>query len=408
MGRGCRPRRCSQMSRRPLPARFAGHEPLQTARLNQLDGLRGFAALIVVLFHFMSALVPFLVPEQQSNAPWISYSPAAVLWNGTFAVSVFFVLSGFVLTNATIRRPDPIWVNVIIRYLRLACPALLSTCFGWLLLKIFPIEASALHEVTHSRWLLWTYQGDIPSFSAAIRSGVFDIFAKGGSYFNNVLWTMRPELFGSILCFIVCLFKRVRNRIIITSIFLLLIYTLNKYDYGSFIVGIYLREAWAAGKLNFRFPMIAVILGLTIGSQSGDAANILGLDWLPSFLAMGTKDSILYPMAAGLIVYGCINSPTAHRALSGKIGLFLGSISFPLYLVHVPVIYTVFSFIFLIRPDNIIYQVLVFIFAFAAIISLAYMAEVFVERPFLKQLGKLRYFLNDLSSRLRGRIRGHK
>lgn len=62
-------------------------------RLYHLDGLRGVAAVVVVLFHVMSALVPWLVPDQQKGAAWISYSPIAVLWNGTFAVSVFSCLA---------------------------------------------------------------------------------------------------------------------------------------------------------------------------------------------------------------------------------------------------------------------------------------------------------------------------
>ncbi|WP_167376111.1 acyltransferase family protein [Methylobacterium tarhaniae] len=378
---------------------------MQPDRLSHLDGLRGFAALSVVLFHFMSALVPFLVPEQQGNAAWISYSPIAVLWNGTFAVSVFFVLSGFVLTNASQRKSDPLWVNVVIRYLRLAVPALLSTIFGWILLNILPTQASALHEITHSRWLLWTYQGDIPNFLIAIYSGAIEIFSRGGSYFNNVLWTMRPELFGSILCFIVCLCKNARNRIIISSIFFIIIFISKKYEYESFIIGIYLREAWIARQLTSKFATLAMMIGLIIGSQSGDSADKLGLDWLPEFLAVGTKNSMLYPMAAGLVVYGCIVSTTAAYALSGKLGSFLGSISFPLYLIHVPIIYTIFSYLYLLTFDSKIYQFLVFTFVFAAMIFLAYTAEVFVERPFLRKLGKLRHMLNDMNSHLRGRSR---
>lgn len=378
---------------------------MQTDRLNHLDGLRGLAALIVVLFHFMSALVPFLVPDQQENAAWISYSPIAVLWNGTFAVSVFFVLSGFVLTNATLHRSDPLWVNIFIRYLRLAVPAFLSTCLGWLLLNIFPTQASALHEITHSRWLLWTYQGDIPSFLSAIYSGALEIFLTGGSYFNNALWTMRPELLGSILCFVVCLCKNAKNRIIISSILLLVILISNKYDYVSFILGIYLREAWIARQLTPQFAVPAIIIGLMIGSQSGDSASKLGLDWLPEFLAVGTKNSMLYPMAAGLVVYGCIYSTTAAYALSGKLGSFLGSISFPLYLIHVPVIYTIFSYLYPLTLDNKIYQIIIFLFVFAAIILISYIAEVFVERPLLRKLGKIRQILNDINSRLSRRGR---
>lgn len=378
---------------------------MRTDRLSHFDGLRGFAALSVVLFHLLSALAPSLVPEQQGDAVWISYTPVAVIWNGTFAVSLFFSLSGFVLTNATLRKPDPLWINVVIRYLRLSVPALLSTCFAWILLKIFPTQASELHRITHSNWLLWTYQNDIPNFATAIYSGAFDVFLRGGSYFNNVLWTMRPELLGSVLCFMVCLFETAKNRIIMNTIFLVAIFVTKKYEYESFIIGIYLREAWIARRLTLQYPTLAAIVGLIVGSQSGDAAGKLGLGWLPNFLALGTKESMLYPIAAGLIVYGCIDSTVATYVLSGKLGSFLGSISFPLYLIHVPIIYTVFSFAYLGKSNNILHQILLLIFVFAMMIVTAYMAEVFVEKPFLRRLGKLRCLLNHLNSHLHIRSR---
>jgi len=80
---------------------------LLISRLVQLDGLRGVAAISVVFHHILSALRPDLVVELQQNTAWIAYTPLSVFWNGTFAVSIFFVLSAFVVTQATLRKADP-------------------------------------------------------------------------------------------------------------------------------------------------------------------------------------------------------------------------------------------------------------------------------------------------------------
>ncbi|MGF7050863.1 peptidoglycan/LPS O-acetylase OafA/YrhL [Bosea sp. OAE752] len=359
-------------------------------RLDHLDGLRGVAAVAVVIFHLMSALTPWLVPEQQPGAHWVAYTPFAVLWNGTFAVSVFFVLSGFVVTNATLRKSDPIWIDVVIRYLRLAIPATASTLAAWSLLSLFPTSATDLAALTGSPWLGWTYQGPIPNPAAAIYNGMAGIFLTGGSFFNNVLWTMRPELLGSILCFAVCAFTRPRSRLAVALGGAVIFIALRRYDYVCFPLGIVLREAWAARRLPSALPISALLLGLLIGSQSGDAARQLGLDWLPEALNPEKKGGLLYPLGAMLVVYGCLRSGLLVTWLSGRAGRFLGAVSFPLYLIHVPLIDTVVAEAYLRANQHALALVCLVAGSLLLMVAIAYAAERWLERPFLGLLGRLR------------------
>src|ERR1700741_4157400 len=102
-------------------------------RLHQLDGLRGIAALTVVVFHYLSAFVPALTPDQTKNPHWLSDTPLAVTFNGPFAVVVFFVLSGFVVSKAALGQ-GPLPLTIALRYLRLTIPMLVSVLLAWLLL----------------------------------------------------------------------------------------------------------------------------------------------------------------------------------------------------------------------------------------------------------------------------------
>lgn len=367
-----------------------------TQRLDHLDGLRGAAALAVVIFHLMSALTPWLVPEHRHDAHWLAYTPVAVAWNGTFAVSVFFVLSGFVVSNATLRKSDPIWIDIAIRYLRLAIPATASTLAAWSLLSLFPTSATQLSTLTGSPWLGWTYQEPIPGPGAAIANGMAGIFLSGGSFFNNVLWTMRPELLGSILCFAACAFTRPRFRLAVAIASAAVFVALRRYDYVCFPLGIVLREAWAAGRLPFALPISAMLLGLVIGSQSGDAARRLGLDWLPDALSPEKKGGLLYPLAATLVVYGCLRSRLMITALSGRTGRFLGAVSFPLYLVHVPLIYTVVAEAYLRASPHALALAFVLTGSLMLMLAVACAAERWLERPFLGLLGRLRRRLRGL------------
>lgn len=365
----------------------------KNGRLDHLDGLRGVAALAVIAFHFLAALTPWLVPTHHGHAHWIAYTPLAVLWNGPFAVAVFFVLSGFVLTGATLRKSDPLWVDLVIRYLRLAVPATLSVILGWGLLKIFPTSATELAGKTGSAWLAYTYQGAIPPLLDALYNGTVGLFVSGGSFYNNALWTMRPEFIGSILCFLVCCFSTPRMRVVAALLAAILIVFIQRFEYECFVLGILMREAWAAGRLPVRFPVVALSIGLLLGSQSGDAAETLGLTWLPRALTPEGRGGLLYPMAAALVVYGCIRSDGIARFLASAFGRFVGSISFPIYILHVPVIYTVFaSLCVAVYPSYAATTVLIAV-TIVALVGLAYAVEMYVERPFLRRLGRLRTYL---------------
>jgi hypothetical protein len=67
-----------------------------TTRVRYLEGLRGIAALQVVLLHFVTAFAP--------NAAEHAPAPLPVLFDGHTAVYVFFLISGAVLTPSFARR----------------------------------------------------------------------------------------------------------------------------------------------------------------------------------------------------------------------------------------------------------------------------------------------------------------
>src|SRR3954469_10054060 len=71
-------------------------------RIAELDALRGIAALVVVLYHWL-AVMPAWAADTTGRGGWsvllnvAKYSPLRVFAAGSEAVVLFFVLSGFVL-----------------------------------------------------------------------------------------------------------------------------------------------------------------------------------------------------------------------------------------------------------------------------------------------------------------------
>ncbi len=92
-----------------------------------LDGLRGLAAFIVVIYHHFYGFYPkFLYPSEDKVLTQLSGSPLNIFYNGNFAVYIFFILSGYVLTYKFFKTRN---YGIIIssaarRYIRLLVPVL--------------------------------------------------------------------------------------------------------------------------------------------------------------------------------------------------------------------------------------------------------------------------------------------
>lgn len=70
------------------------------AWLELLDGLRGIAALLAVLFYFASTHLTSLITDQHTSPSLVADTPVAILYNGRFAAILFFVLSDMVVSNS--------------------------------------------------------------------------------------------------------------------------------------------------------------------------------------------------------------------------------------------------------------------------------------------------------------------
>ena len=168
-------------------------------RVTQLDGLRGIAALVVVACHLLS-VVPGIgdVVFDDRAAPlntgetWAVFSPLHLLWNGTPAVHVFFVLSGFVLilpftkAGATTRWPT----YYAKRLLRLYLPAWAALAVAVALIVMVPRTVSPLQSSWADMYVV------DPSLARVAKDS---LLLLGASTVNTPLWTLRWEVLFSLL-----------------------------------------------------------------------------------------------------------------------------------------------------------------------------------------------------------------
>lgn len=155
---------------------------------------------------------------------------------------------------------------------------------------------------------------------------------------------MQIELVGSFFIYIFYGLTQVgrRSAFLVAIGFAILLFR-QPLDYEGFVFGALMREAWAQNRLPTIFPVPVFLLGAILGSPSTGFYDRMGLPHIPHTLTLGAKDGLFYPIAAAMIVYGCIASPRLQAIFSMKVPRFFGRISFSLYLFHVPLLYTIFA-----------------------------------------------------------------
>jgi len=363
-------------------------------RLTSLDGLRGIAAMIVVCHHFFCAFVPRVVPDLTNPPYWVSDTPVGIFINGAFSVSIFFVLSGFVVARAASKTHDSLFANILFRYLRLALPVIVSVIFAWGLLTLIPDAATRLNAIHASPWMTETFQHQIPGFLTALYHGALGAFGINLFHlnvreagFNNALWTMRVELDGSLGIYLYYGIAKGWKRWIVLA--LIAFQTIRRPILASFIIGAVMMERWYSGKLRYGYAFVALVIGIILGFPGDGFAARHGMGHLPRMLMPGYKTGLLPQIAAALILYAVLNSRILDRGLSSRIPNFLGRVSFPLYLVHVPLLYTVFAALYVwVRPTSPWFVVGLFMIFLAASLLLAMAGEAWIDSPVLTWIGQ--------------------
>lgn len=364
---------------------------LPTARIAAFDGLRGVAAAIVVLFHYLCLLHPSLTPRMSERVHWLADTPIHILWNGRFSVAVFFVLSGFVMAAAAERRRDALIANTITRYLRLALPVTASCLLAWGWLTAFPDSAQAMKDTlaTPSRWLDFTYQDPIRPVWYAVADGMAANFIRGYSRFNNVLWTMQLELLGSLAIFLLYPLTQGLARLLSLAAAGLAVLLWLPDAYLGFVFGAALYEAHRRDLLRSVpavVPIAALAAAVVLGGPGEGAHLRLDLPDVPEQWHLGRSRGVMAGVAAALLIYAVLTLPALARIFARPVPLFLGRISFGLYLVHVPPLYTIVAWSHLQGVPEI---VLGPVYAIGVLV-LAWIFTLVVDEPSLRWISALR------------------
>lgn len=308
-------------------------------RIASVDGVRGVASLVVVIYHCSLIALPHL---DGTLAAWLTQSPSKLLFAGTEAVLVFFVLSGFVVTLPVLRAGFAWSRYYPTRILRLYLPVWASLVLATALIALVPRDHSTMPEGSWMRdaqaqTVTWGSFFD----EASLVPASYDI--------NNVLWSLRWEMIFSLaLPLFVALGLAVRKHAMLAAVVACaLTVTGRVVDVDALV---YLPVFMLGTLMAVRLDDLRVWMRRPRGALFWPGATAIALllliaSWLARPVADpgSTVSRILWGLAgvgAAIVIIAAIGWPRLRGVLERRAAQWLGRVSYSLYLVHVPLIAT--------------------------------------------------------------------
>ena len=285
-----------------------------------IDGLRAIAVLFVILFHAFPNFLP----------------------GGFIGVDIFFVISGYLISSIIFQNLQNNSFDFIDFYslrIRRIFPSLLATfgiafLLGWNVLSAGEFSQLGKHIASGAFF--------ISNFTLFSESGYFDVSAESKPLLH--LWSLGiEEQFYIFWPLVVAVAFKCKAKLINIVLFFLL---------TSFFINIYVANINLSA--DFYLPITRVwelLIGAAIASspirdrlmssRAKDALSLLGL--LIIFISLAAIDSskvfpgwwaLLPTIGTVLIIYSGPSALLNDRVLSSKALVWIGLISFPLYLIH--------------------------------------------------------------------------
>lgn len=362
-------------------------------RIEEIDSLKGLAAVSVVLGHYLNTL-----PEGFFKT-FVDKGPFRIFVAGNDAVLTFFLFSGFVLALPYIKGKKLNAVEyrdyAIKRVARIYIPYFVSLIIAILCLSLF---------YTGNIAGLSSWFNDLWKNPITLESVLDHLFFMGEypKRFNVVIWTlveeMRISLIFPFLAYFLVRFSFKQNVIYIVGTYLLSMIIHFVFGEGLDWIAdtIYYTTAFLVGGLvaKHKDELISKAKSLT------DKQKIIGLI-SGVFLYTYAKPTVLLRMffeidefylkrinfiftIAGsvLILLFAIGYKPVSKVLNGNRMVFLGKISFSVYLYHLVIM---LSMIYLLNGVLPIWAI--FIISFISTFFVAYLSYKYVELPSI-EIGK--------------------
>lgn len=361
---------------RVLVGRFFRKYPLpkvrstESGKLGFLESVRGLAAGAVVLVHILAAFYPGSIigpskaPANNELVGSLFYGlPLGFSVAGYFAVMVFFVLSGFVLTYRFFQSHDQndIYKQAAKRYFRLAIPVFCAVSVAYLLFANGVMLNDSVAELTGSIDASSIYNFT-PNLMDAVYNATIGVLVDGNTKYNPVLWTMSIELLGSFIVLgMALIISGLKKRWLMYTGAVIL--SSHSY-YVCFILGMLLADiasntniiTYLRQKVSGVYAYILLLAALVLASFPNNPTGDIDGTFFKTLLIPGLDPFYIHHIwlvvAAFSLLLVILVRLEIQKLLSNQLLVFLGGISFAVYLTHYLVLYCVGGRIFSSMRDD--------------------------------------------------------
>ncbi|CEG28072.1 acyltransferase family protein [Bacillus sp. B-jedd] len=361
-------------------------------RIDELDTLRGLAALMVVNWHFF--LMTYVIIASINSL--IMSKPIYIFFAGSEAVVLFFVLSGFVMSFPFLNKTVVPYAGFLTRrFFRIYIPYLF-----WILITFSLSEAFDISTVKDlSTWFQakWT----VPVNPKILLEHIFLLGDFSTTTFNPVIWSLVHELRISIIFPLIMLLV-IRNNWKVSIVVGLILYGIGRLNYfipiqpsigynTSFFntleyTFMFILGAVAAkhmDTLNQRFQSLSVtykvaflLFSIILFTNSKFLPNFIKYFNVSLPARMDIFTEIWVALGSLMFIVTVISSSKMKRILSNRFLNLTGRMSYSLYLSHVPIFLSTIYLLHDKLPDFLVY-VLSYILTFVV----SYLSYKYIEIP---------------------------
>lgn len=327
---------------------FMQTKTTKSRRIEIFDGMRGLAAIIVMVFH----LIVMVEAGHASNASldfknklWAVFTltPLKLLWAGNEAVILFYIIGGFVIAKPYIegRRIDFI-AFVKKRFSRLILPYWLILIVTLICIALFSSLKSTI-PLSGSFNIKWSTMPSLFEILAQFLAFDVNMDVTAGAF-----WSIVQEWRIALLIpFIAAALSRYSTMRVVALVAL----TNWTLDYSFSQLGGYWGESLSRTNYYFIFFFIGAVLCKHIEQLRAIVASrpwvrmvsgillpfLIPFQWVAAGLGidLGRRDAMpVTALGIVLLLLVVMETPWLSRLFKQPIFLYLGKISFSLYLTH--------------------------------------------------------------------------